>query len=244
MTRSSGLQNLIDVINAAKNGDLTVRAETTTSTLAPLVSALNQMLEALSQHASQIADGATHTLSTAEALERANQLIAEGVSRQQAAIAEIARKLKALEARSDEIGQIVELFDDVTSETNILALNAAIEASRAACKVRPSAWWPRMCASWLSARRWPPRTSAPHPEHREFHRRSQPHHRGDSSRGRDAGRVCRCRRTRHRGACAAVKGLTQALARLRFAGQDEAELARALRERRAAITDLLQPLRL
>jgi methyl-accepting chemotaxis protein len=58
-------------------------------------------------------------------------VIAEGVSHQQAAIAEIARKLKALEARSDEIGQIVELFDDVTSETNILALNAAIEASRA-----------------------------------------------------------------------------------------------------------------
>lgn len=120
---------LISVVNAAKGGDLTVRAETTAPTLAPLACAINEMLEALSRHASEIARSASQTLSTAEALGRAHRVIAEGLSHQQVAIAEIARRLKALEARSDEISQIVELFDDVTSETNILALNAAIEAS-------------------------------------------------------------------------------------------------------------------
>jgi ABC-type transporter Mla subunit MlaD len=39
-----------------------------------------------------------------------------------------------------------------------------------------------------------------------------------------------------------MKTLAQALSRLRFAGQDEAELARALRERGAALGELLQPL--
>ena len=244
MTKSSGLQNLINVVNAAKGGDLTVRAEVTTPTLAPLASALNQMLEALSRHASQIADSATHTLSTAEALERANQVIAEGVSHQQAAIAEIARKLKALEARSDEIGQIVELFDDVTSETNILALNAAIEASRAGVQGK---------AFGLVAedvRKLAERSAAATKDIGAFiqtivNSTSEANHTIEEIRrvGRDAGRVCRRRQDATPQLLpTAVKGLTHALARLRFAGQDEADLARALRERRAEITGPVAPL--
>jgi methyl-accepting chemotaxis protein len=88
-------------------------------------------LASLEARAMQISFAATSIMLAAEAAGSALPEIADGMSRQQAAVAEIARKLKSLEARSEEVGQIVEMLDDVTSETNILSLNAAIEASRA-----------------------------------------------------------------------------------------------------------------
>jgi len=60
MTKNYGMESLLNVVNAAKGGDLTVRAEENSPALAPLARALNQMLEALSRQASQIASSASH----------------------------------------------------------------------------------------------------------------------------------------------------------------------------------------
>jgi len=234
---------LISVVNAAKGGDLTVRAETTAPTLAPLACAINEMLEALSRHASEIARSASQTLSTAEALGRAHRVIAEGLSHQQVAIAEIARRLKALEARSDEISQIVELFDDVTSETNILALNAAIEASRAGVQgkafglvaedVRKLAERSTAATKDIGAfiQTIVNSTSEANLTIEDIRHVAETLATSADQAGRDTTAIA-----------AAMEGLSQALARLRFAGQDEAALARALRERRSEIIGLLQPL--
>jgi methyl-accepting chemotaxis protein len=243
MTKNNGMESLLHAVNAAKGGDLTVRAEETSPALAPLASALNQMLEALSRQASQIAGSATQTLSAAEGLRRANQAMAEGLSHQQAGIAEIARKLKALEARSDEIGQIVELFDDVTSETNILALNAAIEASRAGVQgkafglvaedVRKLAERSTAATKDIGAFIQTIVNSTSDANHtiEEIRSVTETLVASAAAAGGDAAALA-----------AAVQELTQTLARLRFAGQDEAALARALRERRAEISSVLQPL--
>ena len=131
MNDKEALQELLATMRAAQQGDLTVRAKPGTGSLGDIAQATNELLASLEARAMQISFAATSIMLAAEAAGSALPEIADGMTRQQAAVAEIARKLKALEARSEEVGQIVEMLDDVTSETNILSLNAAIEASRA-----------------------------------------------------------------------------------------------------------------
>ncbi len=46
-------------------------------------------------------------------------------------VAESSRSIESLGQRSDEIGRIIQVIDDIANQTNLLALNAAIEAARA-----------------------------------------------------------------------------------------------------------------
>src|SRR5271155_3108531 len=47
------------------------------------------------------------------------------------AVRETAVKVQELGVRSDQIGRIIGVIDDIADQTNLLALNAAIEAARA-----------------------------------------------------------------------------------------------------------------
>jgi methyl-accepting chemotaxis protein len=125
------IQDLIATLRRAEQGDLRVRPPLCDGPLGEVAQAVASLLASLEARAGRISYAATSVIVAAEAAGGALPEIADGMAKQQAAVAEIARKLKALEARSEEIGQIVEMLDDVTSETNILSLNAAIEASRA-----------------------------------------------------------------------------------------------------------------
>lgn len=44
-------------------------------------------------------------------------------------VRETAQKVQELGSRSDQIGKIVGVIDDIADQTNLLALNAAIEAA-------------------------------------------------------------------------------------------------------------------
>jgi len=125
------MKDLVATLRAAEQGDLRVRPPECEGPLAEVAQAAASLLASLEARVARISYAATSVMVAAEAAYGALPEIVDGMAKQQAAVAEIARKLKALEARSEEIGQIVEMLDDVTSETNILSLNAAIEASRA-----------------------------------------------------------------------------------------------------------------
>ncbi len=55
----------------------------------------------------------------------------EGMNRVRTAVLETSQNLNQLGERSQKIGEIIQVIDDIAEQTNLLALNAAIEAARA-----------------------------------------------------------------------------------------------------------------
>jgi methyl-accepting chemotaxis protein len=127
------LDRVLAVLAACKGGDLTSRCGPpyAEGDLGVLAQGLDEALAAIAHTLGPLDTRVGELGRTAERLDRSARSLATSAARQAAAVSEIARRLQALSARSDEVGQIVELLDDVAAETNILALNAAIEASRA-----------------------------------------------------------------------------------------------------------------
>jgi len=59
------------------------------------------------------------------------QLTIAGMSTVQNKVETSSQKVMELQKRSDEIGNILEVIEEITSQINLLSLNAAIEAARA-----------------------------------------------------------------------------------------------------------------
>jgi methyl-accepting chemotaxis protein len=243
MSETSEREDLLATLRAAAQGDLTVRAKPADGPLAEIALATNALLAALDERAARISFAATGVAIAAEATCGGLPEIAEGMTRQQAAVAEIARKLKALEARSEEIGQIVELLDDVTSETNILSLNAAIEASRAGAQGKGFG----LVAE--EVRKMAERSASATKDIGAYIE-TIASATGDATRAIESVRNIAdqlATLTGHASSEAAAlgdvrKGLVSAIAQLRFAGQGESEIARILHERRHELARVLSPL--
>jgi methyl-accepting chemotaxis protein len=124
------------VLKKAHEGDLTIRAGEIGAPLAALGRDLDQAIASLGARVAKIAIATASAEARGKRIERASQEMAGSAGSQSQAITEVTRKVKALGARSEEVGQIVELLEDVAAETNTLALNAAIEASRAGAQGR------------------------------------------------------------------------------------------------------------
>jgi methyl-accepting chemotaxis protein/sensor domain CHASE-containing protein len=90
-------------------------------------SAISQVAEN-SRSASQGAEKAAQTAK--EGAEKAS-LTVNGMDHIKKSSDQLAEKIAILGNRSNEIGKIVAVIDDIASQTNLLALNAAIEAARA-----------------------------------------------------------------------------------------------------------------
>lgn len=243
MNDNNELEELLATMAAAKQGDLTVRAKVGSGRGATLAQALNDLLASLEARAAQISYAATSVSMAAESTITALPDLVEGMARQQSAIAEIARKLKALEARSEEIGQIVEVLDDVTSETNNLSLNAAIEASRAGAQGKGFG----LVAE--EVRKMAERSAAATKDIGAYIE-TIGSATGEAARAIEGVRVVADQLAlvtgRANGEAAAFsdmrKALTAAISQLRFAGQGEADIARILIERRKDLARLLIPL--
>ncbi len=130
----SNQDDVLATLAAAAAGDLTARAPTEgavgSNDSATVAHAVNHTLQALGSVVADLDRLAGDVAGAVHRLAPKGEELGTGSGRQAAAIAEIARRVHSLGARSDEMGQVVEMLDDVTAETNVLALNAAIEAAR------------------------------------------------------------------------------------------------------------------
>ena len=96
--------------------------------------AINEMavsIEGVSTHASELADEARKSVDMANTGSDAVQKTINGMDSIRETIQETSKRIKRLGESSQEIGDIVELINDIAEQTNILALNAAIQAAMA-----------------------------------------------------------------------------------------------------------------
>jgi twitching motility protein PilJ len=88
-------------------------------------------IEAVSGDAERAADVARHPVDVAHKGGAAVRRTIEGMNAIRETIQDTSKRIKRLGESSQEIGNIVELINDIAEQTNILALNASIQASMA-----------------------------------------------------------------------------------------------------------------
>jgi methyl-accepting chemotaxis protein len=130
-SRNADMNRLLEVLSALGRGDLSQRCGFHEGTLGPVARGLDDALEHLSRDLGALINETSGVVVAAERLGEQTRTLSRSANRQSEAIAEMARRVETLGARSEEVGHIVELLEDVAAETNMLAVNAAIEASRA-----------------------------------------------------------------------------------------------------------------
>ena len=109
-------------------------AEQQTAEIKGASGAVNEMSRTI-QRMAENAEAATQaSLRATQAAVKGGTSVAEtikGMQRIRAAVQTTGKKIKGLGERSLEIGAIIEVINEIATQTNLLALNAAIEAARA-----------------------------------------------------------------------------------------------------------------
>jgi len=141
------LRELVATINdtsilvdaAAKQSEATVRhlvrsSETQAKQTAAASEAVTRMVQAIEEvsgNAERCSDVARHAVDVAHKGGEAVRRTIDGMNTIRETIQDTSKRIKRLGESSQEIGNIVELIEEIAEQTNILALNASIEASRA-----------------------------------------------------------------------------------------------------------------
>ena len=95
------------------------------------VGTMASSIQEISNNAEQCADVARHAVDIAHKGGDAVRRTIAGMNTIRETIQDTSKRIKRLGESSQEIGNIVELIEEISEQTNILALNASIEASRA-----------------------------------------------------------------------------------------------------------------
>lgn len=109
-------------------------AETQKDQTAQVVTAMQEMSSTVQQVSENSNSAATAARKAAEVARDGGMIVEQTLSQMRTiavSVGETANKVQDLGKRSDQIGKIVGVINDIAEQTNMLALNAAIEAARA-----------------------------------------------------------------------------------------------------------------
>lgn len=95
------------------------------------VATMAASIEEISGNAERCSDVARHAVDISHKGGEAVRRTIDGMNTIRETIQDTSKRIKRLGESSQEIGNIVELIEEIAEQTNILALNASIEASRA-----------------------------------------------------------------------------------------------------------------
>jgi len=127
---------------SAAAAELSVRSTQTSGNTQTQTNKMNQIAAAAQEmtatigeisHNAEVASGASRqSADTARQGGTVMQAAAATMQQIAASTGSVEQKMKSLAQRSEEIGKVVSVIQEISEQTNLLALNAAIEAARAA----------------------------------------------------------------------------------------------------------------
>jgi methyl-accepting chemotaxis protein len=129
----------VQVTNATRriidrSNELTQASETQVSQISQTteaVEALAIFIQNVARNAQLSAEAALEALRNANSGQRSVRQTIEGMVLIRENVQETSKKIKRLGERSNEIGEIVRIIEDIADQTNLLALNAAIQSAMA-----------------------------------------------------------------------------------------------------------------
>ncbi len=114
--------------------EMAAGAQEQTSQAGEVASAVEEMTKTIVENSKRAAETADNARKAKEAAEQGGHVVEEtvtGMKRIADVVNRSAGTIRALGKSSHQIGEIIDVIDDIADQTNLLALNAAIEAARA-----------------------------------------------------------------------------------------------------------------
>jgi len=115
-------------------GQISAGAQNQSAQIDQVASSVEEISNSAAQIASsttQVADASSKTSLAAQSGGEMGEKAVNGLYKLKVTVANSSEKVRLLEEKSKDIGEIVEVITKIAEETNLLALNAAIEAARA-----------------------------------------------------------------------------------------------------------------
>ncbi len=119
---------------AAASEEISRSSSEQTDRVERIAAAVEEMASSVSEVAGKSSNAVAGARESGEKATSGGRIVSEAVSEMHAidkSVTQTAELINDLGSRSQQIGQIIAVIDDIAAQTNLLALNAAIEAARA-----------------------------------------------------------------------------------------------------------------